>query len=258
MKTLKNLLLFKTLALILFTMALLTACDKDDTEKGGATLIFKATMEDTVGTSSTKSLSDNHNGELTNGVVIESFTINIEEIELEFDDDDPLFATDSMASDIELEGAFEIDLILEENTLETVLANNINLPAAAYDEIEFEFDKSENSISDMFMKTMQVKGTINGTDFIFWHDDSFDVEIEFEHDVHLDEAKQAVIIVSFDIFSLFDPEMGGLDISNAMDGNQNGIIEIYPDDPDGNEDLADNLMDRLEDIIEAFEDRYDD
>lgn len=258
MKTIKKLLLFKTTVLLVFTMVLLSACNKDDTEKGGATFIFKATMEDTGGTSFTKSFSDNHNGELNNEVVIESFTINIEEIELEFDDDDPLFATDSVASDIELEGPFEIDLILQENTLETVLADNVDLPAAAYEEIEFEFDKSENSISDMYMKTMQVKGTINDTDFIFWHDDSFDVEIEFEHDIHLDEAKQAVIIVSFDIVSLFDPEMGGLDISNAKDENQNGIIEIYPDDPDGNEDLADRLMDRLDDIIESFEERYDD
>jgi hypothetical protein len=49
-----------------------------------------------------------------------------------------------------------------------------------------------------------------------------------------------------------------IDLSNAADGNENGIIEIYPGDPDGNNDLADLLWDRLEDIIEAFEYSMDD
>jgi hypothetical protein len=163
-------------------------------------------IQETSAAGLTKSVSSVNSGELSNGVVIESFKINIKEIELEFDDDHPLFATGSMASDIELEGPFEIDLMLEGNALVNVIAENVELPAAAYKEIEFEFDASENSISEMFMKTILVKGTIDGTPFIFWHDDSFDVEIEFDYNVHLDEAKQAIIIVSFDIVSLFDPE----------------------------------------------------
>jgi len=257
MKTIMNFSNFgKAAVLILFLLAVLSSCNKDDMEKGGATFVFKATYEDSE-SASLKSATAVNNKEFSNGVVIESFKINIKEIELEFDDDDPLFAKDSVASDIELEGPFEIDLMLEGNTLETVIAENVELPAAAYEEIEFDFDKSENSISEMFMKTILVKGTIDGYPFIFWHDDSFDVEIEFDYNVYLDEAKQAMIIVSFDIVSLFDPERGGVDISHAKDGNGNGIIEIYPDDPDGNEGLADKLMDRLEDIIDAFEEIYD-
>jgi hypothetical protein len=250
--------LLKAVVTVLFSMAVLTSCNKDDLEKGGATIIFLATYDsETSIVGLTKSVSPVNSGELSNGVVIERFKINIKEIEMEFDDDDPLFATGSVASDIELEGPFEIDLILEGNALLNVIAENVELPAAAYEEIEFEFDKSENSISEMFMKTILVKGTIDGAPFIFWHDDSFDVEIEFDYNVYLDEAKQAIIIVSFDIVSLFDPDKGGIDISHAKDRNGNGIIEIYPDDPDGNEDLADKLMDRLEDIINAFEEMYD-
>ena len=36
------------------------------------------------------------------------------------------------------------------------------------------------------------------------------------------------------------------------------IIEIYPGDPDGNHNLAKLIVKRIENIIEAFEDRYDD
>ncbi len=258
MKSIKNFSnLFKIAGLFLFSLAVLSSCSKDDIEKGGTTILFKGKYLNS-GSSSIKSVSAVNEGELSNGVVIESFKINISEIELEFDDDDPMFEKDSFASDIELEGPFEIDLMLEGMTLETLIAENIDLPSAAYEEIEFEFEKSENSISEMFKKTILVKGAIDGIPFIFWHDEDFDMEIEFENTVRLDVAKQALITVSFDILSMFDPGKGGIDISNAKDGNGNGIIEIYPDDPDGNKKLADRLMDRLEDIIEAFEDRYDD
>ena len=248
--------LLKTAVTILFSIAVLTSCEKDEPGKGGVTFKFTASYQ-TSATVSTKSSSSVNNGELSNGVVIESFKVNIKEIELEFDDDHPLFETDSVASDIELEGPFEIYLMLEGNILEPVIAENVGLPAAPYKEIEFEFDASENSISEMFMKSILVKGTIDGTPFIFWQDDSFDVEIEFDYNVYLDEVNQAIIIVSFDIASLFDPARGGIDISHAKDGNGHGIIEIYPDDPDGNEELADRFMVRLEDIIDAFEEMYD-
>jgi hypothetical protein len=251
--------LLKTVVTVLFSIAVLTSCEKDNLEKGGTTIKFTSSYPNS-GTSaigSAKSYSSVKSGELSKGVIIESFKINIKKIELEFDDDHPLFSTDSVASDIDLEGPFEIDLMLEGNALVSVIAENVELPAAAYKEIEFEFDANENSISEMFKKTILVKGTIDGTPFIFWQDDSFDVEIEFDYNVHLDEAKNAIIVVSFDIASLFDPEKGGIDISHAKDGNGNGIIEIYPDDPDGNDDLAGEMMDRLEDIIEAFEEMYD-
>ena len=256
MKTMKSSNLFKTAALIVFSLTVLSSCNKDDIEKAGTGFLFKATYP---GTSSetTKSDSKVENGELSNGVIVENFRINIGEIELEFDDDDPMFQTDSFASDIEMEGPFEIDLMAEGVTLEIMLVDFVELPAAAYKEIEFEFEKSENSISEMFMKSVLVKGTIDGIPFVFWSDEDFDMEIEFEDKVYLDEAKHAVITVSFDIVSLFDPANGGIDISNAVDGNGNGIIEIYPDDPDGNEELAGYLQDRLEDIIDAFEEKYD-
>ena len=219
------------------------SCEKDEM-KGGLSLKFEATHNTLK-----SSPADN--------IVIESFVINIGEIELEFDDNDPLFATDSVASDIELDGPFEVDLMKNGNPLSTVIAQNVELPQAAYDEIEFKFRESENPISEMLGKSILVKGTINGTPFIFWTDEEIEVEIEFEKYVLLEEAEMAYITVTFDIMSLFNPAAGGIDISGATDGNGNGIIEIYPEDPDGNEDLADMLWDRLEDIIEAFEDQYD-
>lgn len=252
MKTIKN--LFRTRFLMKFfiltfsVLFIATSCSKDEEDSGAATIKFKSTYN---------SAKTNNAGEFAAGVVIESFKINIEEIELEFNDEDPLFQNDSIATDYELEGPFEIDLMLDGNALETTLANNVDLPAAAYEEIEFKFRESENSISEMYGKSLLVKGTINGIPFIFWTDEEIELEVEFNETVMLEQLQNILVVVSFDITSLFDPALG-IDITNAVDGNQNGIIEIYPNDPDGNSDLADLLWETLENLIEAFEDTYDD
>jgi hypothetical protein len=242
-------LFFVKSVIILLVAILVSSCNKENADVG---IKFTSTYATAKSTTTKAALAE--------GVVIESFRINVQEIEIEFNDDDPLFETDSVASDYELDGPFEINLMEEGNTLETMLVSNIELPYAAYDEIEFEFEESENSISDMFGKSMLVEGTIHGTPFVFWTDEEIEVEIEFEETVYLDEASQAVLIVSFDIASLFNP-LTGVDISNAAvttDEDGNGKIHIHPGAPDGNSDLADDLWEKIETIIEAFEDMYDD
>ncbi len=243
MKTLKRLFPFFLLSSFLFTLA---SCEKEeDLTDGNAALKFKGVYNSNMKTKSSAS-----------GVIVESFTINIEEIEFEFDDDND--NSGLTYSEIKLKGPFEIDLVKDGQGQVVTLFNDLNLPETGYDEIEFEFDKNENPISEMYKKTVLVKGTINGTPFIFFTDEEFEMEIEFEDPVDLSEVESAIIMVSFDVQALFDPAQGGIDLSNAQDGNGNGIIEIYEDDPDGNEDLAEKIEDRLEDIIEAFEDLWDD
>ena len=237
--------LFKALMIISLALFFLS-CKKDD-EKGLASIKFEANYPTTKSTPVKNSS--------TVGVVIESFTINIEEIELEFDDDDPMFATDSVVTDYELNGPFVVDLMKDGNALETTIVNNVELPTAAYDEIEFKFRESKILISEMYGKSIQIKGTINGTPFSFWSDNEIEVEVEFEQLVYLDEASRAILTVSFDLVSLFNPAVGGIDITSATDGNANGIIEIYPGDPDGNSNLANLIWAKVEHIIDAFEDK---
>lgn len=253
MKTSTNLSsMLKTAGLFLFSLAVLSSCNKDETEvKNGTSIQFKSTYEAPVSTAGLKSTANE-------GLIIESFKINIEEIEIEFNDDDPLFATDSVATDYELDGPFEIDLMADGNALETTIVNNVELPVAAYDEIEFQFSESEDSISEMLGKSVLVEGTLNGIPFLFWTNEEIEIEIEFAEVFTMEEASIALLTVSFDIASLFDPAKGGVDLANASDFNENGTIEIYPEDPDGNSDLADLLWEKLENIIEAFEDSMDD
>lgn len=57
---------------------------------------------------------------------------------------------------------------------------------------------------------------------------------------------------SFDLVFNFDLNqvLSQVDLSSAVDGNGNGIIEIGPDDTDGNNVLAQSLNDHIEDATE--------
>lgn len=239
------------LALLIVVSA--SSCNENDDinpTDNGATIKFTSSTNDIK--------SATLKNDTVNGVFVESFTINIGEIELEFDDDDPMFENDSVASDYDLEGPFTIDLMKDGNSLETTLVNNVDLPAAAYDEIEFELDENEDSDSPMYGKSMHIEGTINNTPFVFWSDEEMELELEFGNDVMLEKMRETLITVSLNITSLFDPAWGGIDLTNAVDGNNDGVIEIYPEDPDGNSDLADYVTDKLESALEAYEDSFED
>ena len=235
---------------ILSLLAIFSSCSKDDDEVKNKTAIkFQATYP----TSKSADLKST----LVDGIALESFKINISEIEIEFDENDPMFATDSIATDYELKGPFEIDLMKDGKTLGETIVKNVNLPLAAYDEIEFEFDKNNNKGSEMYGKSVIITGSIDGKPFTFWSDEEMELEIEFDELVTLEDASSALLTVSFDLNALFNPALGGIDITSAKDGNEDGKIEINPRDPDGNKELAKRIYKKLEQIIEAFEDKYD-
>ena len=243
--------LFKTV-MIISLIALLSSCSKDkDDAKNKTGIKFQSTWSAPKSGDLKSTLADR--------VALESFKINIAEIEIEFDDDDPLFYDDHhYATEYEFKGPFEIELIRDGNPFEVIILNDVELPAAAYDEIEFEFDKNKNPNSPMYGKTMIIKGHIDGIPFIFWSDKEIEMEIEFDELVYVNDAHNALLTVSFDLGALLNPALGGLDITSAKDRNGDGLIEIYKNDPDGNSDLANSIWKRIKYIIKAFEDRYDD
>ncbi|MGB5818419.1 MAG: hypothetical protein WBG90_02965 [Saonia sp.] len=192
---------------------------------------------------------------------ITSFLVNIEELELELDDDDRddegrnddawdddgYYGSDD---EIELKGPFELDLLAGEFVFATV-----DVPQARYEELEFEFDESDDSSSELYEKTILVKGTIDGIPFEFWHDFEEEVEIDFEDsnsDISITNGSNSIVI-NFDLDGLFD-DITGIDLSEAIDGDDDGLIEINPNDDDGNGAIADELKNKLEDYIDLLDD----
>lgn len=235
----------------MLTAIVLFSCEKtEETPANNARINFTGSYGSAAGLAS---------GRLLNAVQITSFVVNIEEVELEFDDNDPLFASDAFASDLELDGPFEVQLFNDGSGLTETLAN-VALPVAAYDEIEFKIRESEDPNSEMFNKSVVIKGLIGEIPFVFWTEENDEIEIEFENsdNVVLTPSELSVILVEFDLSKLFDPENGGIDLSSALDGNGDGVIEIYEGGPDGNTDLAEQIWEKFEQAIEAFEEKYDD
>ena len=242
----KSKILLMTFVGILMT-GFLGSCGKED--KGNAKVSFQAVNSGTRMKTTP-----------VTGVVINSFKVNIDEIEFEFyDSPNDQFPDGESYSELELEGPFEVDLVSNGNTQLTNLVAGVQLPQATFDELEFEFERSENRASPLFGRSILVQGTINGVPFEYFTTmDEFAVELEFEPPVDLTVAGGVSVVVSIDLAAIFNPLQGGVNISGARDGNGNGTIEIHLLDNDGNRALADRLDDAIWNAIDTIEERWDD
>jgi hypothetical protein len=174
---------------------------------------------------------------LNTTVVLTSFIVNIKEIEFELaedddnnnqgDDDDYYDSED----EIELQGPFLLDILNQNTPIVTVA-----IPNGVYEEVEFEIDKNTDASSDMYNKSIKITGTIGGVPFVFWHDFEEEFEIDYEdsnQNLIVDNGTYNLVI-TFDVNQI----LSQVDLSTAIDGNNDGLIEISPVDPDGNQALA--------------------
>lgn len=247
MKLLKNV---KVLLLVLGLSGLVVACSDDDSltetpTQGRMSISAKASYSPFGGknTANRSAL-----------IELNRFLVNFKEIELEFDDvidEDNIYGSED---EIELRGPFEMDLL---NPIPIPLVN-ITLPNGKLEEIEFEFDKSTNAGGDLFNQSMRMEGTIDGAPFVFWHDFEEEIELEFEdgHSSAVIIGDSNEIIINFDLSQVLNATPS-VDLSTAVDGNGDGIIEISPQDEDGNNALAEALKQAIKNQIELLEDLED-
>jgi len=252
--------------LLLFSIALFTSCSDDNSngsDEGQLTINAKATFN---GNANRMIQGRNANAE----IALTKFKMNIKEIELEFDDD---YYDDDNGSDddggdddggndydddgyygyddeIELSGPFELDLLSGSFSFVT-----IDVPNAVFEEIEFDFDRNNNSQSDLFGKTVLMEGTIDGVPFVFWHDFEEDFELDFDdnnNDIVINN-NASEITITFNLDFILGASTG-VDLSNAQDGNGDGIITISPNDTDGNQSLANQLKEKIKDYADLLDD----
>ncbi|WP_235996408.1 hypothetical protein [Robertkochia sediminum] len=243
---------------LLFTLLLIISCsDNDDPVTRGQLRISVGNSLDSEGAKGMVA-----NREVAPGLDITTFLINMEEFELEIDhedddydgeDDDEMWDDDGYydsEDEFELEGPFVVDMLAGKVEL-----MNINMPMGPFDEIEFDFEKSDDPESILFGKSILVEGTFEGVPFIFWHDFMDEIEVDFEDvekDIVITEGTESVTIY-FDIANMFSLEQG-IDLSEAKDGNGDGVIEISPKDEDGNNQLAHDLKEALKAHIDLLDD----
>lgn len=164
------------------------------------------------------------------------------------DEDDDDYDTYGGDDEVELLGPFVLDLSSGVATVTT-----INVPAGEYEEVEFEMDVNNDSSSMIFGKSILINGTIDGSPFTFFHT----VDEEFEMDY--EDAGQSLVVSPGQSVSLtFDFNMGtvlaNVNLSTAQDGNNDGTIEISPDNVDGNAALADQIKNEISRLAELSDD----
>lgn len=235
----------KTFVALFALLAVMASCSNDS---GSADSSMKILAR---GVYNPAAANRNVNGvTLNSNVVLSSFKINLKEIEFEFaegyDDDngdDDSYDDDGFYNgddEFELNGPFELDLLNQNAVVTTV-----TIPNGTYEEVEFKLHRNTNSNSPMFNKSIEITGTINGTPFVFWHNVDEDFEIDYE------DANQNLVVSnnSYDIVFNFDLNqvLSMVDLSGAVDGDGDGVIEIGPNDTDGNQALANLIANSIED-----------
>jgi len=233
----------KTLIVLLGLFFLAVSCSSDNSSSSssGATMQIKARANYSPS-------AGRYSAATTGDVVITSFKVNISKIEFQAldaegnhhehdghddghvngDDDHGFFNSDDAT---ELSGPWEMDLLNQ-----TVPVTTVTIPNGTYGEVEFKLSPSLVATSPIYNKTVEVTGTINGVPFVFWHN----LNEGFEVDYH-DTAQNLVITNgSYDLVFNFDLNqiLSNVNLSSAVDGDGDGLIEIGPDDTDGNNALA--------------------
>lgn len=225
---------------ILALMLALASCSNDDSATQNqlrikANAVYSPTANRTV------------NGAAINeNVTLSSFKVNIKEIEFEYaenddnDDDDNFYNGED---EFELNGPFELDLLNQNSTVTTV-----SIPNGTYEEVEFELDKNTNPSAAMYDKSVEMKGMINGTPFVFWHsiEESFEIDYEDNNQNLVVNNNSYDVVISFDLNQV----LSQVDLSTATDGDGDGIIEIGPNDTDGNQALANIIKNKIKDSCE--------
>lgn len=238
----KNKKILLSLLAVIFT-AVSCSDDSNDSSNGPDNLTIQA-----------KANYSGNNGRMDGAVSISEFKINLKEIEFEldedyYDEDDDDYGDGYYGDDdeFELTGPFEIDLLSGQTTITT-----INIPNGVYEEVEFKMHRNRNSSSDLYNKSIQIKGTIGTTPFIFWHNVEEDFEIDYEDAGQnlIISDNTATIVFEFDL----DAVLANVDLSSANDGNGDGLIEISPNDPDGNQGLANTIKEKIKEYTDLLDD----
>ena len=174
-------------------------------------------------------------------VVFTDFRISIRDIVFKNDDDD----TSTLdTGEIQFTGPYQIDLLNNSVVLSQSIGTAI-VPDGTYKDMRLKFHKNEDLLStdDLFNRSIYIEGTIDGVPFVFAHNTTENFDLGSSNGV-LVQGDIVTFTLQFDI-SKFLNSFNQLDLSQTTDNNNDGVIEIFPGDTDGNQDVSDALKDNI-------------
>lgn len=220
------------LILLLLSMSIIS-CSTDN-NNGGINLTISAV-------NSTVSKSTLSQKTMKAQVIFTDFRISIRDVIFKNDDDD----NSSLDTDeVQFRGPYQIDLLNNSDALSQTIGNAF-VPDGLYKEMRFKFHKDEDlpATDNLFDRSIYMEGTIDGVPFVFWHDTSENLDLGRSTGVLVQDG-----IVNFTVqfdMSQFLSSLNQIDLSLATDNNNDGLIEIFPNDTDGNQDIAKDLKENI-------------
>lgn len=184
----------------------------------------------------------NTGGRTAAAIVITDFQISIRDVIFMTDHDDDGISDDS--TEVAFRGPYQLDLLNGSDAV-TETIGSVDIPNGVYDELRFKFHKDEDlSPSEpLFDRSIFIAGTIGGTPFELWHDTSENFDIKKSTGIVVND-NEVNLTVNFTV-SKFLNSHTIIDLSQAVDGNEDGLIEINTNDPDGNKEIADALKENI-------------
>ena len=181
------------------------------------------------------------------------FTENFELFAVDFDDDgcdlndDDGDDSGDDDDDYKIFGPFEINVSSNQTSI-----TEVDIPVAEYEEVEFEMERNTNPSSPLFQKSMLMTGTLNGLPFEFYHTFSEDFEVDYEdagQNLVITNENNNEITFQFDLISV----VNAVNFDAATDANGDGVIEISPIDPDGNNALASEIKNAIKVYVDLID-----
>ena len=230
----------KLLIIALFAGSLLAGCSKS--ADPSTTSVVSLKMSATTATG-----SPTINGRVATTVTVTDITVNVRDIKFDFDKEDEHFKHDSSFvedHDAKLKGPFILNLMNAGSFANQVIAS-VSIPNAKYEKVSFKLVPSTAS-GDMNGKSILMTGTIAGIPFVFWHnrDTRFGAK-QADSTAVVTTGAAVNLAIQLELDKILSAVNGGVDLSTAVDGNQDGTITIDPANDDGNKDLADAIMNLL-------------
>lgn len=228
----------KILILALLVIMISSCTDNSSTSKSG-NVTLKASAVSTSGLTFTSA-------RMAPTVVITDFKINIGNVKFETDEDDDRYNEEPSHEDVKLTGPFLLDLLDTNKTLSQTIAS-LAIPNAKYEEIKVKFETGME-VGDMFGKSILIKGSIDGKEFVFWSDKEVELEMDFS------EPSKDFTVNSNDISLTIKIQLDALMAKFVSLASQNllvdtdgdGIIEISTGNDDGHHDIGESIRDLLE------------
>lgn len=215
----------KKTAVILGVLLVFVSCDK---EESSIQLTFSG-MSTSLKSARTQAMAE---------VDITDFKLSIRDVEFKKDE------SDFDSTEVQFVGPYDVDMMSETDALSQTIGET-PVQAGTYKVLRFKLHKSRDRDPShpLYDRSVFMSGTIDGIPFEFWHDTSENFDVENSDGITVADNMVSVV-VRFNMDHLLS-SVHNIDLSQAVDENQNGTIEINPDDEDGNKEIADQLKENI-------------